>query len=129
MEWRPQEAYARGFGAANVMNQVASMAGASIGYNADGNITAHNGWTYQWNYGDRLIQSSTPGRTVTYAYDSDDRRTTVIDNGVMTRTVWSGADEIAEYDTSGTLIRRFIPDGTGAPDARLATLEVFPDGR
>jgi RHS repeat-associated protein len=44
----------------------------------------------------------------------------------MTRTLWSGADEIGEYDTSGTLIRRFIPDGTGAPDARLATLK--PDG-
>ncbi len=41
----------------------------------------------------------------------------------MTRTMWSGADELAQLDVNGDLIRRFVPDGTGAMDARLATVE------
>jgi RHS repeat-associated protein len=36
--------------------------------------------------------------------------------------MWSGTDELAEYDVNGDLIRRFIPDGTGGMDQRLATV-------
>jgi RHS repeat-associated protein len=59
-----------------------------------------------------------------YAYDSHDRRTVVIEDAVMTRTLWSGADEVGEYDIGGLLKRRFIPDGSGAMDARLATINA-----
>jgi RHS repeat-associated protein len=124
MSWQPSEAYARDFGAANAVNQVASMAGRSLSFDANGNLTAHDGWTYEWTFGNRLIRARRAATVTEFAYDSDDRRTVVIADGVMTRTLWSGADEIGEYDTSGTLIRRFIPDGTGAPDARLATLKA-----
>lgn len=67
-----------------------------------------------------------PTSTTEYAYDSSDRRTVVIEDGVMTRTLWSGADEVGEYDAAGALRRRFIPDGSGAMDARLAM--VAADG-
>ena len=124
MSWQPSEAYARSFGAANAVNQVASMAGRSLSFDPNGNLTAHDGWTYEWTFGNRLIRARRAATVTEFAYDSDDRRTVVIADGVMTRTLWSGADEIGEYDTSGTLVRRFIPDGTGAPDARLATANV-----
>jgi hypothetical protein len=62
--------------------------------------------------------------TATYDYDSDDRRTRKTVNGVVTRTMWSGADELAQFDVNGDLIRRFIPDGSGAMDGRLATVEA-----
>jgi YD repeat-containing protein len=83
-----------------------------------------SGTGYSWTFGNRLSGVSRPGSTATYAYDGEDRRTTKISNGVMTRTLWSGADEVADYDASGALLRRFIPDDTGAMDARLAVLEA-----
>ena len=58
------------------------------------------------------------------ALASDDRRTLRTVNGTTTRTLWSGADEGGEYDASGVLLRRFIPDGSGAMDARLAAVEA-----
>lgn len=77
-------------------------------------------------FGNRLARVLKPGATTEYAYDSQDRRTVVIEDGVMTRNLWSGSDEVGEYDAAGGLKRRFIPDGSGSMDARLAT--VNPDG-
>ncbi|MEY4241261.1 MAG: hypothetical protein RJA14_957, partial [Pseudomonadota bacterium] len=91
-------------------------------WNADGNMTSDGVNTYSWGYGNRMVGASRKGMTATYDYDSDDRRTKKTVNGVVTRTLWSGADELAEYDVNGDLIRRFVPDGTGAMDARLATV-------
>jgi hypothetical protein len=41
----------------------------------------------------------------------------------MTQTLWSGADEVAEYTEARVDVRYFIPDGSGAMDARLAVVE------
>jgi YD repeat-containing protein len=125
-EWLPSLSYARSYGVANELNQIGSAGGIGIGWNADGNMTSDGVNTYSWGYGNRMIGASRKGMTATYDYDSDDRRTKKTVNGVVTRTLWSGADELAEYDVNGDLIRRFVPDGTGAMDARLAT--VTPAG-
>ncbi|MEJ6790949.1 RHS repeat-associated core domain-containing protein [Brevundimonas sp. BR2-1] len=121
-EWMPTLAYARSYGTANVLNQVASEAGVAVVFNADGNMTTDGVNTYSWTYGNRMIGASRSGMTAAYDYDSDDRRTKKTVNGVVTRTLWSGADELAEYDGAGALVRRFVPDGTGAMDSRLATV-------
>jgi RHS repeat-associated protein len=121
-EWLPSLSYARSYGVANELNQIGSAGGVGIGWNADGNMTSDGVNTYSWGYGNRMIGASRKGMTAAYDYDSDDRRTKKTVNGVVTRTLWSGADELAEYDANGDLIRRFVPDGTGAMDARLATV-------
>ncbi len=100
------------------------MGGTALGWTPNGNLTGDGVNSYNWTYGNRLAGVSRPGMTATYAYDADDRRTMKIVDGVMTRTLWSGADEIAEMAATGTVLRRFIPDGTGAMDGRLATLEA-----
>ena len=136
-EWLPSMAYARTYGAANNMNQVPNetdaTAAVALTYDANGNIatstrTLTGGGaevsTYTWAVGNRLIGYARPGVTASYGYDSDDRRTFRTVGGTMTRTVWSGADEVAETTAAGALVRRFIPDGTGAMDGRLATVEA-----
>tara|TARA_R110002051_G_scaffold41530_7_gene86145 strand:+ start:29961 stop:36506 length:6546 start_codon:yes stop_codon:yes gene_type:complete len=131
-EWMPTVAYARTYGVANVLNQVASEAGVPIMFNPDGNMTSDGVNTYSWTWGNRMAGASRAGMTATYDYDSDDRRTKKTVNGVVTRTLWSGADELAEYDVNGDLLRRFVPDGSKdaernpTMDARLAT--VTPAG-
>ncbi len=97
----------------------------ALTWSDNGNLLSHGSTTYEWTFGNRLVRVLKPGSTTEYAYDSQDRRTVVIEDGVMTRTLWSGADEVGEYDLAGGLKRRFIPDGSGSMDARLAT--VNPD--
>ena len=124
LEWLPTPAYARAYGPANNLNQVASQAGQALVFNANGNLSTFQGATYTWALGNRLVGVSRPGMTASYAYDGEDRRTMKVVDGVTTRTLWSGADEVAEMDGAGNILRRFIPDGSGAMDGRLASLEA-----
>lgn len=124
LEWLPTMAYAKTYGPANNLNQVASQAGQALTFNANGNLASFQGATYTWALGNRLESVTRPGMSATYAYDGEDRRTMKTVDGVITRTLWSGADEVAEMDGAGNILRRFIPDGSGAMDGRLATLEA-----
>jgi RHS repeat-associated protein len=123
-EWMPTLAYDRTYGAANALNQVTSEDSVAVSYNTDGNMTSDGINSYTWTFGNRMIGAARSGMTASYAYDGDDRRTKKTVNGVVTRTLWSGADELAQMDNAGTTLRRFVPDGSGAMDARLATVEA-----
>jgi RHS repeat-associated protein len=130
LEWAPSLAYAQTYGVPTNLNQTTSRSGVSLVWDDNGNLDSYgttgdpNYRDYVWTYGNRLAEVHGPGTDTYYAYDSTDRRTSVIEDGVMTRTLWSGSDEVAEYDTGGVLKRRFIPDGSGAMDARLATVNA-----
>ncbi|WP_168196763.1 RHS repeat-associated core domain-containing protein [Brevundimonas sp. M20] len=139
-EWMPTLGYGRTYGPASNMNRISSVSDAvesrGLSWNGDGDLSqevrtpvgggAAVTWTYSWTYGHRLAvvtnNAAVNPLTASYHYDSDDRRTKKVVNGVTTRTMWSGTDELAEYDVNGDLIRRFIPDGTGGMDQRLATV-------
>ena len=125
LEWSPGLNYAQTYGVPTNLNQTTSRNGTGLIWDPNGNLDQYGTTDYQWTWGNRLARVVRPGSTTEYAYDSTDRRTVVIEDAVMTRTLWSGADEVAEYDLAGVLKRRFIPDGSGAMDARLAT--VNPD--
>ncbi|TPW05953.1 MAG: RHS Repeat family [bacterium] len=125
LEWAPGLNYAQTYGAPTNLNQTTSRNGTGLLWDENGNLDSYGTTDYQWTWGNRLARVVRPGSTTEYAYDSIDRRTVVIEDAVMTRTLWSGADEVAEYDLAGVLKRRFIPDGSGSMDARLAT--VNPD--
>ncbi|MFN4287527.1 MAG: hypothetical protein ACK4E3_03415 [Brevundimonas sp.] len=99
-EWQPTLGYARTYGAVNALNQVASETQGGVSrvnaFDDDANLTFDGVNTWSYTFGNRLVGASRPGMTASYAYDGDDRRTVKIVNGVMTRTLWSGADEVAE---------------------------------
>ena len=127
LEWMPTLAEAASYGVPTNLNQTTSVNGVGLRWDPKGNLDQHGTTDYQWTFGNRLWRVVKPASTTEYAYDSTDRRTMVIADGVMTRTLWSGADEVGEYDTAGTLQRRFIPDGSGAMDARLAMVSSTGD--
>lgn len=123
--WLPTSGYARTYGTANALNQVSSEAGVGVEWeDPNGNMTSDGITDFEWTSGNLLIKAERPGMIAAYAYDGDNRRTKKTVNGVVTRTLWSGADELAELDASGTTLRRFVPDGSGAMDARLATVDA-----
>lgn len=124
LEWS-QPAGSIAYGAANGLNQLGSVNGQALTFDTDGNLVADDeiGFTYAFDRANRLIAASGAGVTASYGYDSDDRRTVKTVNGLTTRMLWSGADEMAETSDSGVILRRFVPDGTRAMDGRLATVE------
>ncbi len=114
----------------NGLNQYASVAGTSFAYDADGNLTTDGSWTYGYDGENRLLTATTAGTLAVYAYDPRGRRTakaiTVPAAPLWGSVTWGaftwtaagttttsflhdGDNEIAEYDGSGALIRRFVP--------------------
>lgn len=123
MTWQPWLNESRTYGVANNLNQVSSEAGGALTFNENGNLTGYQDLTFGWTYGNRLKSANRSGMNAQYGYDADDRRTTKVVNGVMTRTLWSEGEEIAQYSSNGTLLRIFVPDGSGALDSKIAVIE------
>jgi RHS repeat-associated protein len=64
------------------------------------------------------VAATKPGMAAAYEYDLDDRRSAksvTMGATAITRTLWSGTDELAEFDGVGALLRRVIP-GPGIDD-------------
>ncbi|MGH6846354.1 MAG: RHS repeat-associated core domain-containing protein, partial [Methylocella sp.] len=112
-QWQPPAAASTAYGAANNLNQYPSVAGVSYAYDGKGNLTGDGTWTYAYDAENRLLTAnkSTGGAVAaTYAYDPFGRRVHKSGAGVTeTFFVDSGTDEIAEYDSTGTLVTRYVP--------------------
>ncbi|ATQ44035.1 hypothetical protein CSW64_17395 [Caulobacter mirabilis] len=87
-DWTPTLGYARTYGAADALNEVASEAGVGLAFDGRGNMTSDGDWTF----------AQPPARREQVRDDGDDRRTKKTVNGVATRMLWSGRDELAEAD-------------------------------
>ena len=76
-------------------NQQAQFAGASLAYDANGNLTSDGTTTYVWDARDRLIGIS-GGTSATFSYDALDRRLAKTINGATTTYLYDGADVVTE---------------------------------
>ena len=92
----------------------------SIVYDPNGNLTGDGVNTYSYDPENRLLAIAGAANAA-YAYDALDRRMSKTTGGATTRYLHGGADEIAEYDNTGNLLRRFVP-GAGV-DERAAWIE------
>ena len=103
----------RGY-AINGLNQYAGAGGLTFGYDANGNFTSDGGTSYAYDAENRLIGAS-GARTATLAYDPMGRLWQSSGSGVATQYLYDGDELIAEYDGSGTLMRRYV-HGAGEDD-------------
>lgn len=94
--------------AANGLNQYTSINGAAVSHDANGNMTAASGWTYGYDATNRLISANGTGMAATYGYDATGRRIRKTVNGTVTTYLYDGPNLVAEYDGSGTLLRRYV---------------------
>ena len=103
----------------NGRNQVTQAGGGAVSYDGNQNILSAPGATYSYDDLNRLVGANS-GTASTLAYDPAGRleRTT---GATATRFLYDGVQAIAEYNGSGTLLRRHIP-GVGL-DQTVATLE------
>ena len=83
-------------------------AGATITHDANGNLSGDGVWTYTYDTDNRLKSANKTGLAATLAYDAEGRlRQTVIAGGT-TNLAYDGVDLVAEYDSAGTLLRRYV---------------------
>ncbi len=106
----------------NQLTQV-TLAGASpqtVTWDAAGNMISDGVLAYVHDAENRLmnVTRTTPSLNANYTYDPLGRRVQRNVNSISTFTLHDGDEEIAEYDATGALIRRFIPGpGTDEPIA------------
>jgi len=106
-KWEPQykktDAYV-----SNGLNQYGSVAGAGLSYDAAGNLTSDGVWSYSYDVENMLIAASRPGLSASYLYDPLGRRSAKTVDGALTSFLHDGVEEIADYNSSGVLLRRYV---------------------
>jgi RHS repeat-associated protein len=85
------------------LNQLTTVGSASLTYDGRGNLTSDGTNSYAYDAANRM--TSAPGGTMTYDPLGRLYQTT---GSTTTRLAYDGADLIGEYNTSGTLLRRYV---------------------
>ncbi|WP_253734428.1 RHS repeat-associated core domain-containing protein [Methylomonas sp. ZR1] len=93
---------------ANGLNQYATAAGSTLSYDANGNLGGDGVWTYAYNLDNQLTSANKTGSANSLAYDGAGRLSQTTLAGVVTNLSYDGSDLVAEYNSTGTLLRRYV---------------------
>ncbi|RDZ29494.1 RHS repeat-associated core domain-containing protein [Lysobacter silvisoli] len=102
-------------------NRQTQYNGATLSYDANGNLTGDGTRSYQWDARDQLVAIVQGGQTIAaFQYDAMGRRTSKAENGQSTGYLYDGADPVQE--TRGSNVAGIL---TGADiDERFARTDV-----
>lgn len=90
----------------NGRNQVTSVGGSAVAYDARQNITAAPAMgTYAYDNLNQMTSATVGGTATSFAYDPAGRMSQM----GASRVLYDGAQAIGEYNSAGTLTRRHIP--------------------
>jgi RHS repeat-associated protein len=91
------------------LNRIANVNGTSFGYDLRGNLTGDgSGSSYSYNADNLLTSATQSGVTSTLTYDAEDRLYSIAKNGASTRFIYDDTDLLGEYDSNGTLLKRYV---------------------
>jgi YD repeat-containing protein len=101
------------------LNEYTSVGGIAFAHDADGNLTSDGVNVFTYDVENRLVGRSGGSTTASLRYDPLGRLYEVVgsDTGT-TRFLYDGDDLVAEYNSSGTLLRRYV-HGDGADDPQV----------
>jgi RHS repeat-associated protein len=94
--------------AANGLNQMTSAGGASLTFDARGNMTASGSDTYGYSSENLLTSATVGGVSSTLSYDPKLRLYQLTTGASTTKAAYDGVERIAEYDGSNALLRRYV---------------------
>lgn len=102
--------------AVNGLNQYVSAGPAAFSYDANGNLTGDGGTSFVYDVENRLVSAS-GAKTAALRYDPLGRlyETNAGTAATTTRFLYDGDELVGEYDSVGTLLRRYV-HGAGADD-------------
>jgi RHS repeat-associated protein len=104
---------------ANGLNQYATAAGSTLSYDANGNLGGDGVWTYAYNLDNQLTAANKTGSANSLAYDGAGRLSQTTLAGVVTNLSYDGSDLVAEYNSTGALLRRYV-HGPGVDEPLVA---------
>ena len=93
--------------AVNGLNQYTSAGPATFSYDANGNLTSDGSRTYVYDVENRLVSAS-GASTASLRYDPLGRLYETGGASGLTRFLHDGDELVAEFDTSGVLLRRYV---------------------
>jgi RHS repeat-associated protein len=97
---------------ANGLNQMTTSGSLTLNYDAAGNLHSDGVNTYGYDSLNRLTSMT----GVSLTYDAEGRLYQTTAAAATTRFLYDGPNLIAEYDTSGNVLRRYVPGpGTDEP--------------
>jgi RHS repeat-associated protein len=94
------------------LNRVTATNGQSYGYDANGNLTTGDPtWTFGYDALNQLRSATaTNGATVALTYAPDGMLAkTAPSSGLTTQFLYDGGALVGEYDSGGSLLRRYVP--------------------
>jgi len=104
---------------ANGLNQYTGAGSVSFTYDANGNLTSDGGNTYTYDVENRLVAVS--GKTTaTLRYDPMGRLYEIAGSSGTTRFLNDGDALVGEYNTAGTLLRRYVHGADTTADDPIA---------
>ena len=104
----------------NGLNQYTAAGTASFTYDANGNLTSDGTRTFTYDGENRLVGASVG---VQLTYDPTGRLASTTGSPTFTRFLYDGDALIAEYDSSGNLLRRYVHGSNASADDALVWYE------
>ncbi len=101
----------------NGLNQYSQVGGGAYTYSPNGNLTSNYAYAYGYDPENRLLTASGP-TPVTLTYDPLGRLQTSTANSTTTTLLYSGDALVGEYDSSGNILRRYVP-GPGVDEPEV----------
>ncbi len=114
----------------NNLNQLTSLSGQALIWDANGNLLSDGQRTYSWDAEDRLIEIAypdQPGKATIFAYDALGRRTTITSApagggaSVVTSYIWCGSAICQARNAANAVTRQHYPEGEFVPGASAQT--------
>ena len=100
----------------NGLNQYSNIAGASLSYDKNGNLTGDGIWSYVYNTENMLTSAAKQGHLrASFTYDPVGRRSSKTSDKGAVIFLHDGVEEVADYNASGVLLRRYI-HGSGVDE-------------
>lgn len=107
----------------NGLNQYSGAGTAAFTYDNNGNLTADGTNTFTYDVENRLVSRVTSSGTTTLRYDPLGRLHEVAAPTGTTRFLHDGDALVAEYNASGTMLRRYVHGTDGKSDDPVAWYE------
>jgi RHS repeat-associated protein len=97
------------------LNELTTYAGKSLSHDANGNVSAFGTDSYGYSSENLLTSATVGGVTTTLAYDPLLRLYQTVSGATTSKFAYDGLNALAEYNTAGTLQRRWAFDDAGQP--------------
>lgn len=107
--------------AVNGLNQITTVGGLGIQYDARGNLTSALGTTWTYTLANKIATASTSSATAYLLYDAIGRLSEIQNAGAIIRFEYLGQALIGEWSATSTLLRRYVPSFT--PDEQILWYE------